>query len=73
MAYLSLIYLSQCLRPFQLLLRSLQVQAESDGEKKLAEILKQSFAASQIAVKDISGQYFSLPNFFLFLPLILAC
>lgn len=33
------------------------MQAESDGEKKLAEILKQNFSASQIAVKDISGQY----------------
>lgn len=33
------------------------MQAESEGEKKLAEILKQSFSASQIAVKDISGQY----------------
>ena len=33
------------------------MQAESDGEKRLAEILKQSFSASQIAVKDISGQY----------------
>jgi len=31
------------------------VQAESAGEKKLADILKQSFSASQIAVKDISG------------------
>lgn len=44
-----------CLRPYQVLLRSLHVQAESDGEKKLAEILKQSFVASQIAVRDISG------------------
>lgn len=33
------------------------MQAQSEGEKKLAEILKQSFSASQIAVKDISGQY----------------
>ncbi|KAJ7374919.1 BolA-like protein 3 [Desmophyllum pertusum] len=44
-----------CLRPHGVLLRSLQVKAESDGEKKLADILKQSFSASQIAVKDISG------------------
>ncbi|KAL9975321.1 hypothetical protein ACROYT_G012474 [Oculina patagonica] len=43
-----------CLRP-HVFLRSLQVQAQSEGEKKLAEILKQSFSASQIAVKDISG------------------
>lgn len=43
-----------CLRP-HVILRSLQVQADSAGEKKLADILKQSFSASQIAVKDISG------------------
>lgn len=44
-----------CLQPCQLFLRSLQIQAESDGEKKLAEILKNKFSASQITVKDISG------------------
>lgn len=43
--------------PRRVSLRSLQIQAESEGEKKIAEILKQNFSASQIAVKDISGWY----------------
>lgn len=43
------------LLPRGVFLRSLQIQAESEGEKKIAEILKQNFSASQIAVKDISG------------------
>ncbi|XP_073234178.1 bolA-like protein 3 [Porites lutea] len=44
-----------CLRSYQILLRSLQIQAESEGEKKLAGILRQKFGASHIAVKDVSG------------------
>ncbi|XP_067052771.1 bolA-like protein 3 isoform X2 [Acropora muricata] len=44
-----------CRQPSKVVLRALQVQAESEAEKKLAEILKKSFTASQIAVRDISG------------------
>ncbi|XP_068677670.1 bolA-like protein 3 [Montipora capricornis] len=44
-----------CQQHLQVFLRALQVQAESEGEKKIAEILKKSFTASQITVKDISG------------------
>ena len=40
-----------------MILRSLQISAESDAEKKLAELLKAQFNASQIAVKDISGLF----------------
>lgn len=45
----------ECQQHLQVFLRTLQVQAESEGEKKIAEILKKSFTASQITVKDISG------------------
>ncbi|XP_015766970.1 PREDICTED: bolA-like protein 3 [Acropora digitifera] len=44
-----------CRQPSKVVLRALQVQAESEAEKKLAEILKKSFTASQITVRDISG------------------
>lgn len=65
------------MRSYQILLRSLQIQAESEGEKKLAGILRQKFGASHIAVKDVSGQYFLKINglfalLFNKLPLILS-
>ncbi|KAK2559729.1 hypothetical protein P5673_017820 [Acropora cervicornis] len=46
-----------CRQPSKVVLRALQVQAESEAEKKLAEILKKSFTASQIAVRDISASF----------------
>ena len=39
----------------QLFRRNVTIQAQSDAEKKLAEVLKAQINASRITVKDISG------------------
>lgn len=63
-------YYCQCRQPSKVVLRALQVQAESEAEKKLAEILKKSFTASQIAVRDISGLLFQLVKLLLLIMII---